>query len=180
MLNSIDQTRRQAVKARPRFVIAWRRCSSTALVAPLCGAAEGAAQTVFTTPKAAVEALVAAAKGSDPKAATSAILGPDAADLLSSGDPVADDNARKNFLNKYAEMHRLAYDADGRVILYLGADNWPFPIPLVKKDKAWVFDTAAGEKELVLPADRRERTVHDRRAGESGRCAKRICFRGAR
>ncbi len=93
--------------------------------------------------------MVAAAKGDDPKAATSAILGPDADQVLSSGDPVADDNARKNFLSKYAQMHRLAYDADGRVILYLGADNWPFPIPLVKKDKGWVFDTAAGEKELV-------------------------------
>jgi hypothetical protein len=62
---------------------------------------------------------------------------------------VADDNARQNFVNKYIQMHRLAYDADGRVILYLGADNWPFPIPLVKKDHGWVFDTAAGEKELV-------------------------------
>ncbi len=75
---------------------------------------------------------------------------PTAGQVLSSGDAVADDNARKNFLSKYAEMHRLAYDADGRVILYLGADNWPFPIPLVKKDKGWVFDTAAGEKELVF------------------------------
>ncbi len=100
---------------------------------------------------------------SDPKAATSAILGPEAGQVLSSGDAVADDNARKNFLNKYAEMHRLAYDADGRVILYLGADNWPFPIPLVKKDKGWVFDTAAGREGVSLPADRRQRAFHDRR-----------------
>jgi Protein of unknown function (DUF2950) len=46
-------------------------------------------------------------------------------------------------------MHRLAYDDEGRVILYLGADNWPFPIPLVKKADGWVFDTASGKKELL-------------------------------
>ena len=46
-------------------------------------------------------------------------------------------------------MHRLAYDSDGDVVLYVGADNWPLPIPLVKKNNQWMFDTAAGEKELV-------------------------------
>src|ERR1700719_916644 len=46
-------------------------------------------------------------------------------------------------------MHRVAYDAQGRVILYLGAGNWPFPIPLIKKNGAWEFDTASGEAELL-------------------------------
>ena len=60
---------------------------------------------------------------------------------LSSGDPVADNNARDNFVAKYDQMHRLAYDDRGRVILYLGADNWPFPIPLVKSADGWIFDS---------------------------------------
>ncbi len=47
-------------------------------------------------------------------------------------------------------MHRLEYDDQGRVILYVGAGNWPVPIPLVKKDNGWVFDTAAGKDELLF------------------------------
>jgi hypothetical protein len=111
--------------------------------------AEDSTQRVFPTPQAAVDALVAAAKADDPKAAAGPILGPDSDKILSSGDKVADDNARSRFVSKYKEMHRLAYDSDGRVIFYLGADNWPFPIPLVKKDNGWIFDTAAGEKEML-------------------------------
>ena len=92
---------------------------------------------------------MAAAKAGDPKAAIMPILGPDGEKILSSGDKVADENARKRFISKYDEMHRIAYDSEGRVILYIGADNWPMPIPLVKSDKGWRFDTAAGEQELV-------------------------------
>jgi hypothetical protein len=111
--------------------------------------ADGPRQRVFPTPQAAVSALIAAAKAGDPKAAIGQVLGPDADKVISSGDNVADENARKGFISKYEQMHRLGYDADGRVILYVGADNWPLPIPLVKKDNGWVFDTAAGEQELV-------------------------------
>jgi hypothetical protein len=81
--------------------------------------------------------------------ALNSILGPDAAQILSSGDPVADNNARDTFVRRYEQMHRLAYDDQGRVILYIGAENWPAPIPLVKKDSGWVFDTAAGKEELL-------------------------------
>jgi hypothetical protein len=86
-------------------------------------------QQTFDSPKAAVDALVTAAENGDMKTLGS-ILGSDAEPILSSGDPVADRNARDNFAAKYREMHRIAYDAQGRVILYLGAGNWPFPISL--------------------------------------------------
>jgi hypothetical protein len=46
-------------------------------------------------------------------------------------------------------MHRLAYDDEGRIVLYIGADNWPTPIPLIQKDGGWIFDTAAGKEELL-------------------------------
>jgi hypothetical protein len=106
-------------------------------------------QRVFPSPHAAVDALVSASKQSDFKTAVAPIFGPDADKILSSGDKVADENARLNFLKRYNEMHRLAYDGEGRVILYVGADNWPLPIPLVKTNNGWMFDTAAGEQELL-------------------------------
>jgi Protein of unknown function (DUF2950) len=111
--------------------------------------AEDPAQREFATPQAAVDALIAAGKGHD-ESAVMAVLGPDAPKILSSGDPVADRNAHENFMHNYEQMHRLAYDQQGRVILYIGADNWPMPIPLVKKGGGWMWDTAAGEQELVF------------------------------
>jgi hypothetical protein len=118
-------------------------------VAPFASADDTSAQKVFPSPHAAVSALVAADKADDTKSLSS-ILGPDSDQILSSGDPVADKNAREDFARRYQEMHRLAYDDQGRVILYIGAGNWPVPIPLVKKDGGWVFDTAAGKDELLF------------------------------
>jgi hypothetical protein len=106
------------------------------------------AQKVFSSPAAAVSALVGAAK-TDDMALLGSILGSDANEILFSGDPVADNKARDEFVAKYSEMHRLAYDDGGRVIVYLGAENWPFPIPLVKNDGGWIFDTASGKSELL-------------------------------
>ena len=117
-------------------------------VTPLASADDAGTQQVFPTASAAVTALVAADKAEDMKALSS-ILGPDSDQILSSGDPVADKNARDEFVRRYDEMHRLAYDDQGRVILYIGAGNWPVPIPLIKKDSGWVFDTAAGKDELL-------------------------------
>ncbi len=114
----------------------------------MASAAVSAGQQVFSSAAAAAKALVTAAQSDDTNALES-ILGSDAKEILSSGDPVADNNARDNFVAKYDEMHRLAYDDQGRVILYLGADNWPFPIPIVKKGDRWIFNTASGDEELL-------------------------------
>jgi hypothetical protein len=128
-------------------------CVATLLTAVLIGPqrsfAYDSSERVFPTPRAAVDALIAAAKAGDPMTAIMPILGPDAEKILSSGDPVEDKNARQRFISAYDQMHRLAYDTDGSVVLYVGADNWPLPIPLVKKDNGWLFDTAVGEKEMV-------------------------------
>src|ERR1700678_246298 len=119
------------------------------LVTSFASADEAAAQQSFPSPDAAFKALIAADKADDMKALSS-ILGPDADQVLSSGDPVADKNARDDFVRRYDEMHRLEHDDQGRVILYIGADNWPVPIPLVKTNGGWAFDTAAGKDELLF------------------------------
>ncbi len=143
MLKSMNST--MANRYRHIGAIAALACSFLALSS---AAAKSAEQQVFPSGAAAAKALVAAAKTDDMNALSS-ILGGDAKEILSSGDPVADNNARDTIVEKYGEMHRFAYDEKGRVILYLGADNWPFPIPLVKKGDGWVYDTAAGKRELL-------------------------------
>jgi len=105
-------------------------------------------QQSFASPKEAVEALVSAGKAEDMNQLMR-VFGPDAQAILYSGDPVADKQTRDRFLQKYNEMSRLVRQPDGSVDLYLGAENWPFPIPLVKKNGGWVFDTAAGKKEIL-------------------------------
>jgi hypothetical protein len=144
MLKTMNST--MANSYRHIGAIAALACSFLALSSAAARSAEQ--QQVFPSGAAAAKALVAAAHTDDMNALSS-ILGPDAKEILSSGDPVADNNARDTIVAKYGEMHRLAYDERGRVILYLGADNWPFPIPLVKKGDGWVYDTAAGKRELL-------------------------------
>jgi hypothetical protein len=54
------------------------------------------------------------------------------------------------FVEKYKEMHRLSRQADGASVLYLGAENWPFPVPLVNENGAWRFDSEAGKREVMF------------------------------
>jgi hypothetical protein len=78
------------------------------------------------------------------------ILGPAGKDVLSSGDRAEDADARIGFVVKYKEMHRFVTESNGTVTLVIGAENWPFPIPLVNNHGSWYFDTAAGNDEIVF------------------------------
>ena len=78
------------------------------------------------------------------------ILGPAGKDVLSSGDPAEDADARETFIVKYQEMHRFVTESNGKVALVVGAENWPFPIPLANNHGSWYFDTAAGKDEIVF------------------------------
>jgi hypothetical protein len=112
-------------------------------------AAQQRGQKTFSSPEEASNALVTAAQGNDEKAMLE-ILGADGKQIVSSGDDAEDAEGRANFVKRYQEMHRLVKEPDGTTVLYIGAENWPNPIPLVNKGNAWYFDTEAGKKEILF------------------------------
>ena len=125
--------------------IGW--CITSAALLLVC--APVFAQESFDSPEAAVKALVAAAKTRD-RAEVLKILGPDSTDVISSGDEVADRNAGEIFIEAYEEKNGLEPEGDDTTILVVGNDNWPFPIPLVKNEGKWEFDTEAGLEEILV------------------------------
>jgi len=118
------------------------------LTVPPALAGETANQQSFASPLLAVSALAAAVQADDDSGLL-AILGPDAEDLIFSGDQVADQNGRARFLEIYAEQSRLEQQEPGRAVLLIGSKDYPFPIPLVQQDETWRFDTAAGREEIL-------------------------------
>ncbi len=115
---------------------------------PARSLAQEQGQKTFSSPQEAAKALVAATQSNDEKAMLE-ILGPDGKEIVSSGDETEDAQNRANFVQKYQEMHRLVKEPNGTTMLYIGAENWPTPIPLVKKGNSWYFDTGAGKKEIL-------------------------------
>jgi hypothetical protein len=117
--------------------------------APQKTTTEGTAQKVFATPADAGAAFLEAAKSGD-QAALLAIFGPDGKTALFSGDAVKDKDNLQDFVAAYDQMHRWREIKVGGEVLYVGADNYPFPIPLGKNAAGqWVFDTAAGKDEIL-------------------------------
>ena len=112
------------------------------------GALAAHAQQAFKTPDEAASALVDAAKASDMRALVN-VLGPDGEDIVSSGDEVADAETRQKFVAAYDAKHQIAMEGENKAILVIGAADFPLPIPLVRKDGAWQFDTAAGREEIL-------------------------------
>jgi len=115
---------------------------------PVCSTAQQQGQRAYSSPEDAVNALIIAAQNNDEKAMLD-VLGPDGEEIVSSGDAVEDTQTRANFVQRYQEMHRLVKEPNGHIMLYIGAMNWPAPIPLVSKGKEWYFDTEAGKKEIL-------------------------------
>src|SRR5580704_12231003 len=120
-------------------------------------------QKTYASAEEASNALFMAIQNSDEKAILE-ILGPEGKQIVSSGDNVEDAESRANFTKKYQEMHRLMKEPDGTTTLYIGAENWPTPIPLMNKGKTWYFDTEAGKKEILF-----------RRIGENEMSTIRVC-----
>jgi DUF2950 family protein len=129
---------------------------------PTPSSAQQKGQKTFSSPEDAAKALVAAAQANDPRAMLD-ILGPDGKEIISSGDPTEDAENQANFTKKYEEMHRFMKEPGGSM-LYIGAENWPFPIPLANKGNLWYFDTEAGRMEILY-----------RRVGRNEMSAIRVC-----
>jgi hypothetical protein len=104
-------------------------------------------QRTFASPEEAVKTLVEALKANDMKA-LEAIFGPGSRDLIWSGDPVADQSRRERFVSLYEQKYRLEITGD-KAVLNLGNEDWPFAIPIVKKEGLWYFDTKQGKEEIL-------------------------------
>jgi len=147
MMHQIQSDRSRALRVATAVI------STAFLLVGLCGwpslaPAQQAGQKTFPTARAACEALVSALKSHDESALIS-ILGKDAKDIVSSGNPAEDKQRQNEFVQKYQQMHRLVTEPDGKTTLYVGAENWPMPIPLLKKGNEWYFDTPAGKQEIL-------------------------------
>src|SRR6202166_1380598 len=116
----------------------------------------------FSSPGDATNALFQAAQKED-EPALETILG-SGKEVTSSSDEVEDKLEREQFTKKYQEMHRLVREPDGRTVLYIGAENWPFPIPLVSKNGKWYFESDSGKQEILF-----------RRIGENEAAAIQVC-----
>ena len=105
-------------------------------------------QTTFQSPAQAGAALAKAAKNGD-ESTLARILGADTKAILTTGNKGADTAAMKAFASKYEKMNRWVDMTDGSRVLYIGADNFAFPVPLAKNSSGkWYFDGAAGTQEI--------------------------------
>jgi hypothetical protein len=111
--------------------------------------AQPAEQKTFSSPDEASRALIRAVRAGNEEDLLE-IFGPDGKEIISSGDKVEDQKSRDAFAQKYQRMNRLVEEPDGTVRLYVGAENWPMPIPLVNRKDAWYFDTSAGKEEILF------------------------------
>jgi hypothetical protein len=157
--DAIASTKEEKMIARPRVllaILAALLAAATSAV-PRARAADPAkpaqaaatAQKRFASPDEAVSGLIAAARAEDWKTEMLAVLGPDAKEILDSGDPIADEEGLENFVASYDAAHKLEKPSAEEVELVVGKDEWPFPIPIVKEKSGWRFDTDAGDEEIL-------------------------------
>jgi hypothetical protein len=123
-----------------------------------------AKQKSFKSPDRAVAALVKATRDNNVKELL-ALFGPGSESLVSSGDEVEDRRHREQFVKAYGEKNRIEAGAGGIAVLYIGNDDWPFPIPVVKSGSRWQFDTGAGRDEIL-----------NREVGENELSAIQVCL----
>jgi len=159
-LPNYDIQKEKNMQARKNRTHLWKRFAGIALVVVLgfgmavleaateVFAVEKATQITFDSPTAAGAALVQAAKDDD-ELALSGILGVDTRTLLSTGDKQEDTAVLETFADKYATMNRWVDMSDGTRVLYIGADNFAFPVPLTQDSSGrWYFDGIAGAQEI--------------------------------
>lgn len=139
------------------MVIGYARLSTGQTTQP-----RAAQPKTFSTPTEAAATLFQAVRNEDEKG-IEVILGA-GREVTSSSDEVEDKLEREQFSQKYQEMHRLVREPDGRTVLYIGAENWPFPVPLISRNGVWYFDSDNGKQEILF-----------RRIGENEATAIQVC-----
>ena len=146
-----------AHKALVHFFLAFAVCSLCAGAGFGQSATQGgsptdsAAQESFATPQLAADALIQATKNNDvPKLLK--LFGPDGKDFVSSADPVRDKKYIDAFTSKAQEKENVTIDPKNasRAILTVGNDDWPFPVPIVKRTGKWIFDSKQGHNEILF------------------------------
>jgi hypothetical protein len=126
--------------------------------------AKTSVQETFPSPEEAAKALAAAAAANDVTRML-AILGPEGAALISSGDDVADREGLEKFVRMYEEKNAVVREGNEKTVLEVGNDAWPLPIPIVKEGESWKFDTKQGAEEII-----------DRRIGKNELSAIQVCL----
>src|SRR4051812_5601205 len=122
--------------------------SLAAAMALLTMTSAASAQQAYKSAEDAATALVAAVRTGERRAILT-VLGRNGADIVWSGDAVADDTARQVFLQAYDTRNQITMEGDNKAIMVIGEVEFPFPVPIVRKDAAWQFDTAAGRMEIL-------------------------------
>jgi hypothetical protein len=157
-------TMKAMVEAFRGRALTWLVASAVPVLLSAGGArwsrAEESGTTTFSSAGEACEALFHAVRHDDVHA-LEAMLGPELTSSVAESEAKLE---RHRFDAKYCEMHRLVREPDGTTELYVGAENWPFPVPLVAESGRWRFDTEAGQREILL-----------RRIGHDEATAVRVC-----
>jgi len=142
-INSIDW------KDSPRRLV-WLLAAGAAFGAVLLAGAQKDGQRTFATSREAVQSTIDAAERND-TAALLELFGPEGKDIVSSGDPAEDKDLRAEFARSAHE--KLQIDADpfrpDRVTFTVGGQEWPFPVPVVRRDGTWQLDSASGRLEIL-------------------------------
>ncbi|HUC66075.1 MAG TPA: DUF2950 domain-containing protein [Stellaceae bacterium] len=159
MIGSSSGNRRGRLRLRDWIVAVLVALIGIVVLSP----AAAAKQMSFATPEQAVDALVAATRA-DSTAELLTVLGPGSRTLISSGDAVADAEARRKFVSAYETANQIMRESDDRAILAVGKDGWTFPFPIVKQGETWAFDASAGAEEIL-----------DRRIGANELSAIQVC-----
>ena len=105
-------------------------------------------QKTFKSPDEAVKALIESIRAKDKKELLS-IFGPSGKEIISSGDEVADREIGDRFVKAYEETNKVVSESGTKMVLHVGKQDYPFPIPIVKKGEIWFFDTKAGKEEIL-------------------------------
>jgi Protein of unknown function (DUF2950) len=157
----------EQMRPRRRNSIAWKFFAGLSVLAVSCALSLSAraipspkpqatqtvqsTQKTFATPKQAADALVQAAADFD-VAALKEILGPGGEDLVESEDTVRDKERATTFATKAREKESVVIDPQNpdRAIFSIGSEDWPLPIPIIKRNGKWLFDSKAGRQEILF------------------------------